>query len=137
MAKYHLSPVTGKVEKCSAVKRCRYGGTHYPSREAGEKGQEAKDKFLAGNHNTPGETLARLAEDSHVDVRWRLAENPNTPGEILTELAEAPEWYVRQGVAGNPNTPEETLFLLAVDGDPRVIEAIKDNPRLKSWGVRL
>lgn len=156
MIKYHLSPVTGRMEKCSAVKQpCRYGGRHYPSREAGEQAQEGKDKFLAEMINqrevkaqdsiTLGDILAQLAGDPDWSVRLRVAEKSDTPGEILTRLAGDPKWEVRAEVGKNPNTPEEALDRLADDPDGYVrwVVAVNSNTVLArlaedpDWYVRL
>jgi pentose-5-phosphate-3-epimerase len=61
---------------------------------------------LALNPNTPPETLARLAEDDDLNVRWYLTMNPNTSPETLERLADDVRLLVRHGISLNPNTPQ-------------------------------
>jgi len=61
---------------------------------------------LAINHNTPPETLARLATDKDYKVRRFVAYNPNTQPETLERLANDGNYWVRMGVTINPNTPQ-------------------------------
>jgi hypothetical protein len=61
---------------------------------------------LAGNPNTPPETLDRLANDKNYWVRRYVARNPNTPPETLARLATDKDYWVRSSVARNPNTPQ-------------------------------
>ena len=84
-------------------------------------------KELAGNPNTPPETLTILARDKVWDVRWRVAYNSNTPPETLTILARDEKWRVRYEVAENPNTPPEILTILARDKDGDVRLGVERN----------
>lgn len=61
---------------------------------------------IAGR-SLPGESLAALAVDRDVSVRFRVAENKNTPVTALLELSVDSEARVRQAVHGNPNTPDD------------------------------
>ncbi|MCK4359125.1 MAG: hypothetical protein KAW92_10380, partial [Candidatus Cloacimonetes bacterium] len=81
---------------------------------------------LAGNPNTPPETLAELAKDEK--FRWEVAENPNTSPEILAELAKTKEDHIRYRIAENPNTSPETLAELAKDENRDVRYRAKENP---------
>jgi len=46
--------------------------------------------------------------NSYCDVRRNVAGNPNTPVDTLVELSKDSYWSVRGNVAGNPNTPGYT-----------------------------
>jgi hypothetical protein len=67
---------------------------------------------LAGNLNTPPETLAVLAQDENSGVRWKVARNPNTPPETLELLATDKSWAVRSWVAYNRNATEEICLMV-------------------------
>jgi hypothetical protein len=74
--------------------------------------------YVAGNPNTPPETLAKLYNDD--GFYWNIAGNPNTPPAILTELSKKPDCHIRYNVARNPNTPPATLTKLSNDPDKNV-----------------
>jgi hypothetical protein len=61
---------------------------------------------LAENHNTPPETLERLANGGNANLRWLVAFNPNTPPEALERLANDEDSEIRYEVANNINTPQ-------------------------------
>jgi hypothetical protein len=50
---------------------------------------------VAENSQTPPDTLAVLARDESIDVRYDLAENPHMPAEILVSLTKDENPYVR------------------------------------------
>jgi hypothetical protein len=83
-------------------------------------------RAVACSTNTP-ETLERLANDNHYNVRRGVALNPNTPPETLERLANDDYYWVRYCVAENPNTPPETLEHLVEDGDSLIREAVALN----------
>ena len=72
---------------------------------------------LAGNPNTPPETLARLANDEDLDVRRAVARNHNTTPETLDRLVVDGNSLNCYCVACNINTLPETLERLANYGD--------------------
>ena len=88
---------------------------------------------LAWNPAATPETLALLAKDKNVDVRWRVAENPNTFPKTLAYLANDENLSVRYKVARNPNTPTETLTLLANDGSWNVRDGVANNPNTPQY----
>ena len=94
---------------------------------------------LAGNPNTPPETLRELVQNENIDIRMTVAANPSIPLdlaeslmqeddqwlrmnvarysphlEILKKLAEDEVAWVREAVAKNPNTPTDLLEMLYV-----------------------
>jgi hypothetical protein len=75
-----------------------------------------KNYDLAIDPHTPSDVLdqlARLADDgSWVSV---VAGNPNTPPETLTYLSGSKRPCIREVVATNPHTPPDTLVTLAKD----------------------
>jgi hypothetical protein len=97
-------------------------------------GENSPDKYIlirkgvAGNLNTPAETLQRLADDPERMVRKEVAGNKNSSAEILKKLAEDPEWMVKAGAARNPNTLPDVLEKLAIDPESTVREAVAANP---------
>lgn len=48
-------------------------------------------------------------------VRKQVAGNLNTPVETLQQLAQDQSWKVRKQVVSHPNTPRKTLKQLATD----------------------
>ncbi|MEQ9450500.1 MAG: hypothetical protein RJQ07_02850 [Pseudomonadales bacterium] len=96
-------------------------------------------ELVAGNLNTPEDSLVSLCIDkeaririealannslsiesidelmNHVDSRRALARSNRTPTELLKRLANDEDLLVRQNVARNPNCPPQILKLLAED----------------------
>jgi len=76
-------------------------------------------RLVAHNPNTPGPTLARLADGPHADkLRHELARNPNTPAPVLRRWHDSTDYLVEWGLALNPRTPPAVLERLA--GSPNV-----------------
>lgn len=92
------------------------------------------DIHRAGDPGTPEAELRALAVSEDPDVRMTVAGNPNTPLETLEKLAKDP-WEnfngragVRQGVATNATAPTHLLVTLANDSDEQVRMAVAGNP---------
>jgi hypothetical protein len=84
----------------------------------------------AGNPDTGGDRLDRLASDDTHLVRRRVAENPHTPETTLEQLAQDDDVEVRAAVAENPATPEPLLDELARDQSDDVRYSMAENPNL-------
>lgn len=87
-------------------------------------------RVVAGNPNTPGHVLGRLAEDTNPLIRRRVAENPNTPIEILRKLSSDIHSEVRLAVAENPNASTDILARLAEDEDSDVRYGVAESPHM-------
>ncbi|MDY0910096.1 hypothetical protein [Microbacterium sp. CFBP9034] len=111
---------------------------------------------IASNIAAPDFVLAKLARESDIHVRCRVAENPATPTSTLFELAGNAEKDLQYGIGGsltkNPNlprnavellishpglriwvaqsprTPVDILIKLTADSDPQVRKAAGCNP---------
>lgn len=93
-------------------------------------------RTVAENHAASAATLAGLGTDEDVKVRRAVAGNPNTPMETLDQLADDPDeareltaTKVRWLVATNPRTAEATLARMLGDPDQMVLAAIGRHPR--------
>jgi len=67
---------------------------------------------LAGNPETPGETLRHIfysIDKENYWTDWKLAQNPNTPADILRELAKSPNKDIRRFAESNPGIAENNL----------------------------
>ena len=100
--------------------------------EKGKKGRTMMDvidrdmfieKIIYHPNATP-EVLLKLGEG-----REALAENPATPGDVLAKLADDPKWWIRKAVAANPSTPIDVLEKLA-EGVNSVKGGAATNPNL-------
>lgn len=93
-----------------------------------------RQRALAGNPDTPAETLERLAVEAQKDgadrVRAALAGNPRAPEEVLAVLAHHPDPRVRAEVAANPTTPIPAVCVLAQDPDPTVSTTAQRHNRI-------
>ena len=64
--------------------------------------QETYQRYIiAGNPNTPGFVLSKLANDTSEIVRRHAAENPRLPAALLCHLACDPSDEVRSGIVEN------------------------------------
>jgi hypothetical protein len=86
---------------------------------------ENKSTFALGSKN--GGILNKLSKDKSQSIRWYVAGNPNTPPETLIQLAKDSYSGIRVSVAGNPNTPPETLIQLAKDTYEKIREVVARN----------
>jgi hypothetical protein len=75
---------------------------------------------IAGNPNVSVETLRRLAECDHAQVRSAVAENLNADTNTVRKLMQDGSTDVRFVLAENPNLPEAILSELANDENPYV-----------------
>lgn len=89
---------------------------------------------IAGNPNTPAETLANIFETVENAGAWgtltchQLAGNKNTPVEILDKLAGHKDENIREVVAKNPSTSVEALEKLAQDVFQSVRRGVAERP---------
>ncbi len=82
---------------------------------------------VAMDKGTSPETLTKLSDDKHIQVRQAVAANIKTPSGILEKLAKDEDAGVRSNVAQNNNTLPSTLEELAKDSDKKVIWEVADN----------
>ncbi len=88
---------------------------------------ELRKIAIAVDRQTPGEVLAKLAEDHDANVRQQVAENVSTPAEALTRLAADDDRGVRMWAAWHASTPAEALTRLAVDDRHEVRREVAGN----------
>ncbi len=75
---------------------------------------------LAGNVNTPVDTLEILSRHDETAVRMSVVDNPSASKEMLEELALDEHPDVRFALAENHNTPAHILYMLLDDDNPYV-----------------
>lgn len=90
---------------------------------------------VAKNPNCPESILRKLAQDDNEYVRTGVSDNPNCPESILLKLAHDKFWMVQVGVARNINTPKSTVEELARIGDFLVRPAAEKRLKLEKKGV--
>ena len=84
---------------------------------------------VAMNPSTSVEVLSLLADDVDPYVRGCIASNECAPVDILMKLADDSDYRVRVEVALYTEF-EDVLRHLAGDGDPKVLEALEENPNM-------
>lgn len=75
---------------------------------------------LARNPNTPAPVLQRWHDSTDYLVEWGLALNPGTPAAVMERLSLSPNLYTRMNLTHNPATPRALLERLAKDSDESV-----------------
>ena len=85
---------------------------------------------LAGDENTPAETLAELAGHEQGCVRFLVGFNQKSPPAVLEKIAADSEPWVQAGAAFNPNTPIAALQALVDSDDTEVLTGLASNPSL-------
>ncbi|HST60584.1 MAG TPA: hypothetical protein VLK84_17930, partial [Longimicrobium sp.] len=90
---------------------------------------------LAGNPNTPAETVVEVARlnaarppDERADLDEALAKHPGAPAPLLAELARSEDDSARKAVAAHRRTPAEVLQSLAADPEWEVRMAVAGRP---------
>lgn len=92
---------------------------------------------VAGNPQTPMETLQKLALNDYVETRRAVAENPQATGALLQLLSQDAHANARQAVAGNPRTPRALFLTLSQDQNEQVRQAVARNPRTPAEILRI
>lgn len=85
---------------------------------------------LAGNEETPADTLAELAGHEVGCVRFLAGFNRKSPAKVLEKIAADKEPWVQAGAAFNPNTPIAALQALISSNDKEVLTGLASNPSL-------
>ena len=85
---------------------------------------------LAGDEETPAETLTKLAGHESGCVRFLVGFNSKTPAETLEKIAADKDSWVQAGAAFNPNTPLSSLQSLLLNDDDEVQVGLASNPSL-------
>lgn len=85
---------------------------------------------VAGNINTPVESLEKLSNDEVWSVLSYLASNDNTPQDILEKLSQNEDERVRWVVAKNSNTNKELLSKFIEDSSVNVQKYLTENVSL-------
>ncbi len=75
---------------------------------------------VAENPNVSLDTLNKLAQSEHTEVRSAVAENLNADTETMSRLVHDPHIDVRFSLAENPNLPMDVLEELCTDENPYV-----------------
>lgn len=91
---------------------------------------------VAKNPNTVPETLINLTQDQAEVVRVHVAKNPNTPPSALQELAQDAITFIRELVVLNPSVSPETLYELSGDTDEQIREIAKTQKRYPGSKLR-
>ena len=84
---------------------------------------------LAGNPQTPQQTLRSWENHKSSEVRANIASNSNTPSDILESLSNDTNQTVLWNVGNNPNTPLKILEKLAENQDEYICRVASLNLR--------
>jgi hypothetical protein len=91
-------------------------------------GNENAQYWAASNHNVSVATLAKLAKNESVWVRYGVCASPNVTEEIHEELIRDERWDIRATVASNRTTTSRILDILANDNVTNVRYQVASNP---------
>ncbi len=128
-AAYHKSCPTDMLEALSAdepkVRGAVAGNPETPVETLRRLASDAAcHDALARNPKVPMEVLAELWSSATADSREALAHNPSLPVPLLLEIAALPEDALRAVVAANPSLPTAAAERLADDHAPTVRRAV-------------
>jgi hypothetical protein len=84
--------------------------------------------YLANNDKTPPEILSELAKKTQ--FQSIIAGNPNTPANTLSYLAKNGAGYIKNIIASNPNTSIEILEELSNTKDISIKKSLFNNPNI-------
>jgi SEFIR domain len=85
-------------------------------------------QVIAYNSNTSLNALQQLIKDENHQVRWEAARNSKIPAQSLEELVKGEDSIVGAGAACNPNMPVNTLEKLSTDESSNVRSGAAGNP---------